>query len=124
MLNCSHDRSHEHPCCFRQLRPTGRTTRSDELGMRLMQERAWEKRGEQYLLIESPPASGKSRVLMFITLDKLKNQGVDQCGVEGLRRWKARLIRTETLGTAVRARRSASPRGRSSAREVRSPRLR
>ena len=41
-----------------------------------MQERAYEKRGEQYLLIKSPPASGKSRALMFITLDKLHNQGV------------------------------------------------
>ena len=43
-----------------------------------MQERAWEKRGEQYLLIKSPPASGKSRALMFITLDKLANQGLRQ----------------------------------------------
>lgn len=43
-----------------------------------MQERAYEKRGEQYLLIKSPPASGKSRALMFITLDKLTNQGLKQ----------------------------------------------
>ena len=43
-----------------------------------MQERAWEKRGEQYLLIKSPPASGKSRALMFIALDKLHNQGLQQ----------------------------------------------
>ena len=57
---------------------TGRSTRSNELGMRPMQERAWEKRGEQYLLIKSPPASGKSRALMFIALDKLHNQGVRQ----------------------------------------------
>ena len=57
---------------------TGRTTRSNELGMRPMQERAWEKRGEQYLLIKSPPASGKSRALMFIALDKLANQGMSQ----------------------------------------------
>ena len=57
---------------------TGRTTRSNELGMRPMQERAWEKRGEQYLLIKSPPASGKSRALMFIALDKLANQGLRQ----------------------------------------------
>ena len=41
-----------------------------------MQERAYEKRGEQYLLIKSPPASGKSRALMFIALDKLHNQGI------------------------------------------------
>ena len=57
---------------------TGRSTKSNELGMRPMQERAYEKRGEQYLLIKSPPASGKSRALMFIALDKLHNQGLRQ----------------------------------------------
>jgi superfamily II DNA or RNA helicase len=41
-----------------------------------MQELAYEKRGEQYLPIKSPPASGKSRALMFIALDKLDNQGL------------------------------------------------
>ena len=54
----------------------GKSTKANELGMRVMQERAYEKRGEQYLLIKSPPASGKSRALMFIALDKLNNQGV------------------------------------------------
>ena len=57
---------------------SGSSTRSNELGMRPMQERAWEMRGEQYLLIKSPPASGKSRALMFIALDKLHNQGLRQ----------------------------------------------
>src|SRR5690606_5198365 len=57
---------------------TGASTKANELGMRTMQERAYEKRGEQYLLIKSPPASGKSRELMFIALDKLHNQGVKQ----------------------------------------------
>ena len=57
---------------------SGSSTRSNELGMRPMQERVWEKRGEQYLLIKSPPASGKSRALMFIALDKLHNQGLRQ----------------------------------------------
>jgi len=56
----------------------GSSTRSNELGMRPMQERAYERRGEQYLLIKSPPASGKSRALMFIALDKLHNQGLKQ----------------------------------------------
>lgn len=56
----------------------GNSTRSNELGMRPMQERAFERRGEQYLLIKSPPASGKSRALMFIALDKLRNQGLKQ----------------------------------------------
>lgn len=54
----------------------GSSKKSNELGMRVMQERAYEKRGEQYLLIKSPPASGKSRALMFIALDKLNNQGI------------------------------------------------
>jgi hypothetical protein len=54
------------------------STTSNELGMRKMQEMAFEKRGEQYLLIKSPPASGKSRALMFIALDKLHNQGLKQ----------------------------------------------
>lgn len=56
----------------------GRSAKANELGMRPMQERAYEKRGEQYLLIKSPPASGKSRALMFIALDKLHNQGLKQ----------------------------------------------
>lgn len=56
----------------------GSSTKSNELGMRPMQERAYERRGEQYLLIKSPPASGKSRALMLIALDKLTNQGLKQ----------------------------------------------
>src|SRR5277367_1024213 len=56
----------------------GSSTKANALGMRPMQERAYEKRGEQYLLIKSPPASGKSRALMFIALDKLRNQGLKQ----------------------------------------------
>jgi superfamily II DNA or RNA helicase len=56
----------------------GNATKANALGMRPMQERAYERRGEQYLLIKSPPASGKSRALMFIALDKLMNQGVRQ----------------------------------------------
>ena len=57
---------------------TGASNKANELGMRTMQERAYAKRGEQYLLIKSPPASGKSRALMFIALDKLNNQGIKQ----------------------------------------------
>jgi superfamily II DNA or RNA helicase len=56
----------------------GTSTRPNALGMRPMQERAYQKRGEQYLLIKSPPASGKSRALMFIALDKLDNQNLKQ----------------------------------------------
>src|SRR5665213_3516932 len=56
----------------------GSSTKANVLGMRPMQERAYEKRGEQFLLIKSPPASGKSRALMFIALDKLQHQGLKQ----------------------------------------------
>ena len=56
----------------------GSSTKANAFGMRPMQERVYEKRGEQYLIIKSPPASGKSRALMFVALDKLQNQGVKQ----------------------------------------------
>ncbi len=56
----------------------GTSTQSNALGMRPMQERAYQRRGEPYLLIKSPPASGKSRALMFIALDKLANQKLKQ----------------------------------------------
>ena len=55
---------------------TGESTSTNEFGMREMQERAYEQRDAQYLLLKAPPASGKSRALMFIALDKLINQGV------------------------------------------------
>jgi len=55
---------------------TGGSKSTNSLGMREMQERAFEYRDAQYLLIKSPPASGKSRALMFIGLDKLVNQGI------------------------------------------------
>ncbi len=57
---------------------TGRSTNVNEMGMRPMQERVYQMRGEKYLLIKSPPASGKSRALMYVALDKLSNQGVKQ----------------------------------------------
>ena len=56
----------------------GSSTKSNAMGMRPMQERVWQRRGEQYLLIKSPPASGKSRALMFVALDKLHNQKLKQ----------------------------------------------
>ena len=55
---------------------TGASTKPNELGMRVMQQRVYDRRGEQYLLIKSPPASGKSRALMFVALDKLHNQNI------------------------------------------------
>ncbi|OVX10922.1 ATP-dependent helicase [Klebsiella quasipneumoniae subsp. similipneumoniae] len=44
--------------------------------MREMQSRAFEQRKSPYLLIKAPPASGKSRALMFLALDKLVNQSL------------------------------------------------
>lgn len=55
---------------------TGKSKKTNEYGMREMQARAFEKRNSQYLLVKAPPASGKSRALMFIGLDKLINQGL------------------------------------------------
>ena len=48
---------------------------TDALGMREMQQRVFAKRDAQHLLVKAPPASGKSRALMFVALDKLYNQG-------------------------------------------------
>lgn len=55
---------------------TGASKSVDTMGMREMQSDAFDARNAQYLLIKSPPASGKSRALMFIGLDKLINQGL------------------------------------------------
>lgn len=55
---------------------TGQSTSTNSMGMREMQERAYAARDAQHLLIKAPPASGKSRALMFIALDKLHNQGL------------------------------------------------
>ena len=55
---------------------TGDSTKTDELGMREMQKRVYSKRNSKKLLIKAPPASGKSRALMFVALDKLHNQGL------------------------------------------------
>lgn len=54
---------------------TGQSKKVNELGMREMQAKAFEARTAKYLLLKAPPASGKSRALMFIALDKLINQG-------------------------------------------------
>lgn len=55
---------------------TGTSSTTNALGMREMQAKAYEARNHRFLLIKAPPASGKSRALMFIALDKLENQGV------------------------------------------------
>ncbi|KEO72945.1 DEAD/DEAH box helicase [Anditalea andensis] len=55
---------------------TGQSTLINPMGMRDMQARAYEARHAQYLLLKAPPASGKSRALMFLGLDKLRYQGI------------------------------------------------
>ena len=55
---------------------TGAATAVNPLGMREMQALAYEARDKRFLLIKAPPASGKSRALMYIALDKLANQGI------------------------------------------------
>lgn len=55
---------------------TGASQATNAYGMRVMQSRAFDARNAKYLLIKSPPASGKSRALMFLGLDKLRNQGM------------------------------------------------
>ena len=57
---------------------TGESQKKNDMGMRAMQARAFAERGSQYLLVKAPPASGKSRALMFIGLDKLENQGIEK----------------------------------------------
>jgi hypothetical protein len=53
---------------------TGKSSSTNDRGMRAMQARAYEARNSQYLLLKAPPASGKSRALMFLGLDKLHKQ--------------------------------------------------
>jgi len=55
---------------------TGNSKSTNHFGMREMQERAFDHRDAKYMLLKSPPASGKSRALMFLALDKLINQGI------------------------------------------------
>ena len=55
---------------------TGKSMDIDSLGMREMQRKTYQKRNEKYILIKAPPASGKSRALMFIGLDKIYKQGL------------------------------------------------
>ncbi|MEZ4801505.1 MAG: DEAD/DEAH box helicase family protein [Gelidibacter sp.] len=55
---------------------TGESKKTNALGMREMQAEAFKANSAQYLLIKAPPASGKSRALMFIALEKLYKQGI------------------------------------------------
>lgn len=54
---------------------TGKSILTNSLGMREMQARVYDKYASQYILLKAPPASGKSRALMFVALEKL-SQGL------------------------------------------------
>lgn len=57
---------------------TGASKTTNDLGMRAMQARVWDKRDAQHLLVKSPPASGKSRAAMFVGLEKLRTSATDR----------------------------------------------
>ena len=48
---------------------TGKSTQQNTMGMREMQARAYAAKDAQHLLLKAPPASGKSRALMFLALE-------------------------------------------------------
>ena len=51
---------------------TGKSTTTNSLGMREMQARVYAAASSRFLLVKAPPASGKSRALMFVALEKKK----------------------------------------------------
>lgn len=55
---------------------TGQSTKTNELGMREMQAKVYDYKDKQYLLVKAPPASGKSRAMMFVALYKMQHQGI------------------------------------------------
>lgn len=59
-----------------QYAQTGNSSNTDILGMREMQAMVYAQRHRRHLLVKAPPASGKSRAMMFVALDKLANQNV------------------------------------------------
>lgn len=73
---------------------TGASTSANAMGMRAMQERVYAARDSQYLLVKAPPASGKSRALMFVALHKLAHQGLRQVIVT---------VPERTIGTSFRS---------------------
>lgn len=52
----------------------GQSISIDKNGMREMQRRVYQKFDSQYILLKAPPASGKSRALMYVALEKLKQK--------------------------------------------------
>lgn len=73
---------------------SGESTKTDSLGMRPMQSRVFSLSAEQYILLKSPPASGKSRALMFTALEKLKQSQVKRVVVS---------VPERTIGSSFRS---------------------
>lgn len=67
-----------------QYAQTDKSSNTDALGMREMQAMVYAARNRQHILVKAPPASGKSRAMMFVALDKLENQGIRKVIVAGL----------------------------------------
>ena len=59
-----------------QYAQTGQSSATNDMGMREMQAIVYKQRNRQHLLVKAPPASGKSRAMMFVALDKLAHQGI------------------------------------------------
>ena len=59
-----------------QYAQTGKSSATNNMGMREMQAMVYEQRNRPHLLVKAPPASGKSRAMMFVALDKLAHQGI------------------------------------------------
>ncbi len=55
---------------------TAQSSNTNELGMRDMQAKVYAVKDKQYLLVKAPPASGKSRAMMFVALYKMREQGI------------------------------------------------
>ena len=51
---------------------TGNSLAIDDKGMREMQRRVYNRCDSKYILLKAPPASGKSRALMYVALEKLR----------------------------------------------------
>lgn len=56
----------------------GASVKTDTLGMREMQRRIYAKSEAPYLLLKAPPASGKSRALMYVALEKLARKQINK----------------------------------------------
>lgn len=56
----------------------GNSVLNNKFGMREMQQRVYDKAEQQYILVKAPPASGKSRALMFVALEKLRHNLVEK----------------------------------------------